>query len=72
MRARILAIIGILILAISGCSDKGPDQNATAGPNEPQHVWKDQVKALDKAKHLEGDMNAAFGKRAEEIDQQAR
>jgi hypothetical protein len=72
MQARILAITGFLILAISGCSNKQSDQNATADPGQPQHVWKEQVKALDKAKNLEDDINAAFEKRAEEIDREAR
>jgi hypothetical protein len=72
MQAGILAISGFLMLAVSGCSNKQSDQDAAAGSGDPQHVWKEQVKALDKAKNLEGDMNAAFEKRADEIDREER
>lgn len=72
MQIRILVAGLFLILAIASCSDKQADKNAAAGSGEPQHVWKEQVKALDKAKRLEDDMNAAFEKRAKEIDAQAQ
>jgi len=60
-----------LLAPITGCSDKASEQKAQTG-GEPQHVWKDQVKALDKAKHLEADMDEAFKNKQKEIDRQTR
>jgi hypothetical protein len=60
------------MFALGACSEKGPDEHAAAASGEPQHVWNEQVKALDKAKQLEQNMNEAYKKKAEEIDQQAR
>jgi hypothetical protein len=57
---------------LQGCSDKNPEDRAASAGDEPQHVWKEQVKALDKARNLEEDMNAAFRRRTEDIDAQSR
>jgi ABC-type sulfate transport system substrate-binding protein len=65
-----LAINVLLIFLLSGCSGKDPDDQAGAA-GEPQHVWKEQVKALDKARGLEQEMNAAYKKKAQQIEQQA-
>ncbi len=72
MQTRILVISGFLMLAISGCSNEQSDQNATNGSGEPPRVLNEQLKALDKAKYLEGDLNAAYEKRAEQIDREGR
>jgi len=70
MPVRVLVLAVILMLP--GCSDKNPEDRAASAGGEPQHVWKEQVKALDKARNLEEDMNAAFRRRTEEIDAQSR
>lgn len=57
---------------LGGCSAKDSDDRAAAVPGKPQNVWSGQVKALDQAKQLEQDMNAAYQKKAAEIDQQTR
>lgn len=72
MQVRILAFGVVLMFIITACSRENSEDTAAADSGQPRHVWKEQVKALDKAKHLEDDMNAAFEKRAREMDQQAR
>ena len=70
MKSSILVLGVLLIYTLQGCSPSGDESTPTPGAGEPQHVWKDQVKALDKAKGLEQDMNKAFEQRNQEIDQQ--
>jgi hypothetical protein len=61
------------MFAFSGCSrkDAEPGQAATAG-KPAEHVWKDQVEALDKAKAVQQDLDAAVRHNAEAIEQQER
>lgn len=71
MPVRVLAIS--IFLMLSGCSgNEGDNSTAAAGDEEPQHVWDEQVKTIDKARQLEQDMNDAFRRRAEEVDTQSR
>jgi hypothetical protein len=70
MKSSILVLGVLLNYTLQGCSPGGDEPAPTPGAGEPQHVWKDQVKALDKAKGLEQDMNKAFEQRNQEIDQQ--
>ena len=70
MKSSILVLGVLLICTLQGCSPSGDEPAPGAG--EPQHVWKDQVKALDKAEGLEQDMNKAFEQRNQEIDQQTQ
>jgi len=74
MKSSILVLGVLLIYTLQGCSPSGDESTPTPTPGagEPQHVWKDQVKALDKAKGLEQDMNKAFEQRNQEIDQQTQ
>ena len=58
----------IALLAVTGCSDS-QDRN----PSEQQkgdHVWKDQVEMLDKAKELEDTALEAAEKRRKQIKNQ--
>ena len=71
MKTRILALTGLLMLNLTACSPRD-DQAEHNGTQEPQHVWKDQVKALDKAQNIENDMNDAFNRRAGEMEKQSR
>jgi len=65
MFVRVLVISVLLML--QGCSGKDQD-DAGAAAGEQQHVWKEQVETIDKAGRLEQDINAAFKRRAEEVD----
>ncbi|VAW81208.1 hypothetical protein MNBD_GAMMA13-349 [hydrothermal vent metagenome] len=72
MKSGILVLSGLLFITLQACSP-GADEAAPAQKNsEPQHVWKDQVKALEKAKNLEQEMNESFEKRSRDIEKQAR
>ena len=72
MRFRTLVLTGILIGGLQACSPGGESAAPEPSPAEPQHVWKEQVRALEKAQNLEGDMNHAWQQRNREIDSQAR
>lgn len=70
MLVRVL-VLGVFLM-LQGCSDKAPEDRAVSAGGEPQHVWKEQVKALDKARNLEEDMNTAFKRRSEDVEAQTR
>ena len=70
MKPSILVLLGLLIIALQACSSGSDESATTEAKEEPQHVWKDQVKALDKAKNLEQDMNKAFEQRNQEMEKQ--
>ena len=72
MKSIILALSVLLIYLLPGCTPNNDEQTSTQEAGEPQHVFKDQVKALDKAKGLEQDMNKAFEQRNSEIDAQTQ
>ena len=72
MKHTILVLLGLLIISLQACSQGGDEQAPVQKSEEPQHVWKDQVKALDKAKNLEQDMNKAFEQRNQEIEKQTQ
>jgi len=61
------------MFACSACSQKGAKHGQAATASKPaEHVWKDQVEALDKAKAVQQDLNAAVRRNAEAIEQQER
>jgi len=61
------------MFACSACSQKGAEHGQAATASKPaEHVWKDQVEALDKAKAVQQDLNAAVRRNAEAIEQQER
>ena len=72
MKPGILVLSGLLIVALQACSPGSDEPAVNEAKEEPQHVWKDQVKALDKAKNLEQDMNKAFEQRNQEIEKQTQ
>lgn len=72
MRFCTLVATGLLIGGLQACSPGGETAEPQALQAEPQHVWKEQVRALEKAQNLEGDMNQAWQQRNREIDSQAR
>lgn len=78
MNLRILAVGGLLIFSLLSCSSEDSSGNAgseaqrNGAAEEPQHVWKGQVKALEKAQNLESDLDAAHQKRVDELERQMR
>jgi hypothetical protein len=72
MKSIILVLSVLLIYLLPGCSPNSEEQTPAQEAGEPQHIFKDQVKALDKAKGLEQDMNKAFEQRNNEMDDQAQ
>jgi len=64
---RTIMIVGVLLLTgLSACSRQ--DDNS----GEAQHPWKDQEKALNKAKQVEQDMLDAFKQRDREMEKQTQ
>jgi len=61
------------MFVFSGCSQKDAQDGQAATAGKPaEHVWKDQVEALDKAKAVQQDVNAAVRRNAEAIEEQER
>lgn len=48
-----VAIAALLLSSMTGCSPQDNEPSANAAGDEPQHVWKDQVQTLDKARAVE-------------------
>ena len=72
MKPAILVLSVLLINLLPGCSPSGDGQTPTQKAAEPQHIFKDQVNALEKAKGLEQGMNKAFEERNQQMDDQAQ
>lgn len=61
-----ISLMAALLLATAGCSPQNDEPTAAVTPaEEPQHVWKDQVQALDKAKQVEQTLMDAQQRRIE-------
>ena len=58
------------MMACSSQDDVTEKVDKTDKANGPQHPWKTQVEALDKAKHVEQDMMDAYQRRAQEMEKQ--
>jgi hypothetical protein len=72
MKPAILALGVLLIYWLAGCSPNSDEKAPAVDKQAPQHIFKDQVNALDKAKGFEQDMNKAFEQRNMEMDEQAQ
>jgi hypothetical protein len=73
MPVRVLATTVFLMFAFSGCSKKDAEHGQAATAGKPaEHVWKEQVEALDKARAVQQDLNAAVRRNAEAIEEQER
>jgi len=59
-------------VACSSQDDVTETVDRTDKAKEPQHPWRSQVKALDKAKNVEQDMMDAYQRRAQEMEQQSQ
>ena len=60
----------VCILGLSSCSRQEEGTQAAAPSAEPQHVFKDQVQALDKAKQVEKTIMDTHERRSEELGSQ--
>jgi len=69
MKARLGVFAVLLAIGLAGCS-KQDDEAASASGSEPDHVWKDQVRALDEAKQVEQTLMDAHQRQTEEIERQ--
>ena len=61
---RSYSFMAVLLLAAAGCSPQNDEPTAAAPPAEPQHVWKEQVQTLDKARQVEDTLMDAQQRRA--------
>jgi hypothetical protein len=53
----------LLTVLVAGCSPSAEDAAATRQSDAPQHVWRDQVKALDSAREVEQTLRDAQSRR---------
>ncbi|HEY7840361.1 MAG TPA: hypothetical protein VIC61_02225 [Gammaproteobacteria bacterium] len=58
----------LAILLITGCSSGNDQASGQAGGD---HVWKEQVETMDKAKAVEKTVMDAAAKQAEAVEQQS-
>jgi len=62
------AIAIAIILLLHGCSSG--DNQAASAPKSGDHVWKEQVSTMDKARDSEKAMLDAAAKQAEAVQEQ--
>jgi len=71
-RQRLVLAVLLALGGLGACSTQDEEDASKDTASEPQHPWKDQVKALDKAKQVEQDMMDAFKHRDEEMEKQTQ
>jgi len=67
-----LVLAALLAVGLGACSTQDDEPGSADAASEPQHPWKDQVKALHKAEQVEQDMMDAFKHRDEEMEKQTQ
>ncbi len=61
-----ISLTAALLLPLAGCSPQNDEPTAaSAAADGPQHVWKEQVQSLDKAKQVEQTLKDAHQLRTE-------
>ncbi len=72
MNRQRLVLAVLLAIGLGACSTQDEEAAAAdaASESEPQHPWKDQQKALQKARQVEQDLMDAFNRRDEEMEKQ--
>ncbi len=66
-----ILLILLLSLVLGACSDSGDQSSAPAKPaNKAYNPWQDQMKALDQAKQLEGQVQQELEKRDQRLREQ--
>ena len=63
-----LAMIGIGLLVLSGCSQ---DEEASKVP-EGEHVWKGTTQTIDRARAVEQTLDAGAQERKQQLEQQSQ
>jgi len=67
--AKCVIVLGALLMAgLVSCSRQQEETGAADVSSEPGHVWKDQVKTLDKARQVEQTLMDTHQRRTEKID----
>ncbi len=64
MRLRLLLISIFSLFLLTACGDSGSDNKVNAN----SHLLDSQMKAMDKARQVEGDINAAMQRRDKEMN----
>ncbi len=74
MSRSIVVVICILAFSLTGCSE--PDEPAANTPTSSRvpddNVFKDQVRALEKAENVQKTLNEAAARQREVIEEQSR
>ena len=63
-------MVVLLATGLGACSTQDDESASADVASEPQHPWKDQEKALQKAGQVEQDMMDAYKRRDEEMGKQ--
>ncbi|GMQ87193.1 MAG: hypothetical protein BMS9Abin08_0391 [Gammaproteobacteria bacterium] len=74
MNRQRLVLAVLLAMGLGACSTQDEEAASVdaASESKPQHLWKDQQKALQKAREVEQDLMDAFKRRDEEMEKQMR
>lgn len=67
---RAVYLLSILAVILAGCSE-GQDTAAEEHPRD-EHVWQDQVQALEKAKSVEKTIQDASSRQFPALDQEGK
>lgn len=62
----------LFVLALGGCSDGKPDQQTAVDKGKHATLFKEPVKALDKANEVQKKMDEAARKQAGEVERQTQ
>jgi len=67
--AKYVIVLGALLMAgLISCSRQQEETGLADVSGEPGHVWKDQVKTLDKARQVEQTLMDTHTRRTEKIE----
>jgi len=65
-------MVVLLATGLGACSTQDEEPTSADVASEPQHPWKDQQKALQKAEQLEQGMMDTYQRRDEEMQKQTQ
>jgi hypothetical protein len=63
-------MVVLLATGLGACSKQDQESSSADVASEPQHLWKDQQKALQRAGQVEQDMMDAYKRRDKEMEKQ--
>ena len=69
MIKKILLVLSIGLFILSCSEEPSSEQKKVSVPikSEPNHIWKNQVKMLDKAKNVEATLQKSLDRRKEDL-----